>query len=191
MQALSQPPTARVLAPANPQQRPAASVPANQPLPAAPQFPTVTVVADGRDAAWRHAPVARLMPDRWIAVLRAGAATISATGRSIVQPLPVGPDPALPAPNPAADQLAVDAGMKWMIDFDEAEAKGMALRLTVPPDALSAGLGRCGKPAREGGGGEGHDAGAENSAAVEARIAVGGVTTRVHGRAPERLSSAS
>ncbi|MGE0258839.1 MAG: hypothetical protein AB7H71_04555 [Alphaproteobacteria bacterium] len=133
---------ARVLAPANPQQRPAASVPANQPLPAAPQFPTVTVVADGRDAAWRHAPVARLMPDRWIAVLRAGAATISATGRSIVQPLPVGPDPALPAPNPAADQLAVDAGMKWMIDFDEAEAKGMALRLTVPPDALSAGLGR-------------------------------------------------
>ena len=48
----------------------------------------------------------------------------------------------MPAPNPPADQLAVDAGMKWMIDFDEAEAKGMALRITVPPDALSAGLDR-------------------------------------------------
>ncbi len=42
------------------------------PLPVAPQFPTVTVVTDGQDSAWRHAPQARLMPDRWIAVLRTG-----------------------------------------------------------------------------------------------------------------------
>ncbi len=132
----------RALQPINPQQRPAATVPASQQLPVAPQFPAVTVVADGRDAAWRHAPVARLMPDRWIAVLRAGATTVSVTGSNIVRPLPVGPNPALPAPNPPADQLAVDAGMKWMIDFDEAEAKGMAVRITVPPVALSAGLDR-------------------------------------------------
>ena len=133
---------ARVLQPTNPQQRPTVIVPASQPLPVAPQFPVVTVVADGRDAAWRHAPMARLMPDRWIAVLRAGATTVSATGRSIARPLPVGPDPALPAPTPPDDQLAVDVGLKWMIDFDEAEAKGMALRLTVPPAALAAGLDR-------------------------------------------------
>jgi hypothetical protein len=30
--------------------------------------------------------------------------------------------------------------MKWMVDFNEAEAKGMALRITVPPASLAAGL---------------------------------------------------
>jgi hypothetical protein len=132
----------RVLRPTNPQQRPPAPVPANQQLPVAPQLPTVTVVADGHDSAWRRAPLARLMPDRWIALLRAGATTVSVTGHTIVGPLAVGPNPTAPEPTVPDDRLAVDAGMTWMIDFDEAEAKGMALRITVPPEALSTGLQR-------------------------------------------------
>ena len=133
---------ARMLQPTNPQQRPTAPVPTSLPLPVVPQLPTVTLVTDGQGSAWRHAPVARLMPDRWVAILRTGGETISVTGRNIIRPPAVGPNPAAPAPNVPGDRLAVDAGMRWMIDFDEAEAKGMALRMTVPPEALSAGLQR-------------------------------------------------
>ena len=82
------------------------------------------------------------MPDRWIAVLKSGTTTIQVFGRDIARPLYVGPDPNPQTPPPIVgdDQLQVDPGMKWMVDFDEAEQKGMALRITVPPAALSAGL---------------------------------------------------
>src|SRR5262249_49425392 len=57
------------------------------------------------------------------------------------------PDPQAPPPDAqteaailAGDQLAVDPGMAWMIDFDAAEAAGMALRTTIPPDTLAAGI---------------------------------------------------
>ena len=61
------------------------------------------------------------------------------TGRDIAQPLAVDPNPQAPTTTVAPDVLPVDAGMKWMVDFDEAEAKGMALRITVPA-ASAAGL---------------------------------------------------
>ena len=130
----------RVLRPTNPQARPTAPVPPDKPLALAPVFPAVTVVADGRNSAWRHAPQARLLPDRWIAVLRSGSTVIQVTGTDIVRPLAVGPDPMLAPAAVPDDQLPIDPGMKWMIDFKEAEAKGMALRITVPPAALAAGL---------------------------------------------------
>ena len=62
----------RVLEPTNPQQRPTAPVPSDKPLPVAPAFPSVTVIDDGQHAAWRRAPLARLMPDCWIAVVASG-----------------------------------------------------------------------------------------------------------------------
>ena len=36
-----------------------------------PAFPRVDVVEDGKDAAWRSAPKARLLPSRWIAIVQA------------------------------------------------------------------------------------------------------------------------
>ncbi len=131
---------ARLLTPTNPQQRPAAAVPAAQALSAAPVFPSVSVVSDGKDSAWRHAPQARLLPDRWIATAYSyGQGRLQVIGRDIVRPLAVGPDPQAPLPPPrasgiaAADQsVQVDEGMKWMVDFDAAEAVGMALRITLP-----------------------------------------------------------
>jgi hypothetical protein len=131
---------ARVLQPTN--ARPTTATAPNQPLNPAPIFPAVTVATDGKDSAWRHAPQARLMPDRWIAVLKFGATSIQVVGRDIARPLYVGPDPnPRPPPPPVPDdQLQLDPGMKWMVDFDEAEAKGMGLRITVPAAALSAGL---------------------------------------------------
>ncbi|MEJ8850705.1 hypothetical protein [Variovorax rhizosphaerae] len=129
---------ARVLAPTNPLQRPKVAVAANVALPDAPQWPSVTVVNDGKDAAWRHAPVARLMPDRWIAVIQAGGrVVIAAAGGPIRKPLATGPDPQAPVATVPADQLAVDEGMRWMVDFDEAEKAGMGLRIAIPPPTLA------------------------------------------------------
>jgi hypothetical protein len=139
---------ARVLQPANLAQRPAAPVPDGQPPPVAPQFPVLPPVGPGGESAWRHAPQARLLPDRWVAVVHsAGQVALQVTGKDIRRPLAVGPDPATPAPDPetaaairAGERLAVDPGMAWMVDFEAAEAAGMALRITIPPEVLVAGL---------------------------------------------------
>ncbi|MEO8630677.1 MAG: hypothetical protein ABI612_21650, partial [Betaproteobacteria bacterium] len=133
---------ARLLTPTNPQQRPATPVAAAQPLPVAPVFPAVSVVSDGKDSAWRHAPLARLLPDRWIATLHSyRIPALQVIGRDIVRPLAVGPDPqaappaATPGNSSANETVQVDAGMRWMVDFDAAEAAGMALRMPIPAGA--------------------------------------------------------
>ena len=131
----------RVLAPTNPQQRPTSPVAPDKPLPAAPAFPSVAVVDDGQHAAWRRAPLARLMPDFWIAVVASGGQpAIAVRGGNIVRPLAVGPDPKAQPASVNAETLAIDDGMKWMIDFDAAEAAGMALRIPIPAATLAAGI---------------------------------------------------
>ena len=72
---------------------------------------------------------------------------MTVTGKDIRRPLAVGPDPRAPEPDDATkaaiergEQLAIDAGMKWMTDFDEAESAGMALRIPIPAATLAAGL---------------------------------------------------
>ena len=122
---------ARVLRPTNAQDRPTAVVPPDQPLPKQPMFPALDGTVEGdADFSWRHAPVARLLPDRWIAVAySAGKVAATATGKDIKHTLAVGPDPKA-APQPIGDdELAIDKGMKWMVDFDAAEEEGMGLRL--------------------------------------------------------------
>ena len=133
---------ARQLKPTNAAQRPSAPVPAPQALPVAPAYPTVTVVSDGKDSAWRHAPQARLLPDRWIATAHVfGQPILQAVGRDIVRPLAVGPDPQAPVPATTdGESVQVDPGMKWMVDFDAAEAAGMALRMTIPAAAMSSSI---------------------------------------------------
>ena len=139
---------ARSLQPTNLAQRPTAPVPAGQDLPVAPVFPVLPPIGAGGESTWRHPPVARLLPDRWIAVVHSGGqAVLSATGKDITRPLAVGPDPQAPPPDAATeaailagDQLAIDPGMKWLVDFDSAEAVGMALRIIIPAAVLSAGL---------------------------------------------------
>lgn len=139
---------ARTLKPTNLQLRPAkAPAPGTAP-PNPPTFPVLPPVGPGGENAWRYAPMARLLPDRWTAIAHsAGKAALSVTGKDIRRPLAVGPDPQAPAPDAKTQaaiasgaQLGVDPGMKWLVDFDEAEAAGMAMRVTVPPDVLSAGI---------------------------------------------------
>jgi hypothetical protein len=135
---------ARVLQPSNP--RPAQPTPPGTPLAVAPVFPTLTLAS--QDSTWRHAPQARLLPDRWTAVLHsAGQVVATVTGQDLQRPLAVGPDPLAPPPDPATeaaiqagDQLAIDSGMAWMVDFNTAEQIGMALRIPLTPALLAAGL---------------------------------------------------
>jgi hypothetical protein len=133
---------ARVLRPTNAQDRPTAPVPPDQPLPTAPVFPNLGDPPEGEvDVSWRHAPVARLLPDRWIAVAyAAGKVVATSTGRDIQSPLAVGPDPQAPAREVGDDELAIDEGMRWMVDFDVAEEKGMALRLRIDSLVATAGI---------------------------------------------------
>jgi hypothetical protein len=129
---------ARVMQPTNPLDRPTTPTPFDATLTPAPVFPTIAPAKS--DEAWRTAPQARLLPDRWVAVLHAGGRVIaSVTGKDIRRPLAVGPDPkaldldeAANARIASGEQLAIDAGMKWMTDYDEAEAAGMALRIPLP-----------------------------------------------------------
>ena len=137
---------ARVLQPVNASERPTTPAPQGTAPSPAPVFPSITL-ADSQEG-WRHPPQARLLPDRWVAVVHSGgrvAATV--TGKDIRRPLAVGPDPRAPKPDDVTraaiergEQLAIDAGMKWMTDFDEAESAGMALRLPIPAATLTAGL---------------------------------------------------
>src|SRR6185503_10408616 len=127
-------------------QRPTSPTPAGQPLAVAPVFPAITVAP--QDDTWRHAPQARLLPDRWVAVVHSGGrVALTVTGRDIRRPLAVGPDPLAPPPDAQTEaaiasgqQLAIDAGMKWMTDFDEAESAGMGLRVAIPAATLAAGI---------------------------------------------------
>lgn len=137
----------RVLQPTNLEQRPTEPVASGTEPAFPPVFPTLPPVDVGGESAWRHAPQARLLPDRWVAIVHsAGQVALSVTGNDIVRPLAVGPDPRVEAPDSqtdasiAGDTLSLDDGMVWMIDFDAAEANGMALRITVPPAVLTAGI---------------------------------------------------
>ena len=133
---------ARVLRPTNMEARPESPVPESEPLSPAPRFPAIEVVNDGKDAAWRHAPLARLLPDRWLAVIHAGGRPVIAVSGAPIRPnLAVGPDPQVEEDNDiAADELAVDEGMRWMVDFDAAEECGMGLRIPIPVPTLAAGI---------------------------------------------------
>ena len=121
----------RQLTPTNPAERLATP-------PRPPKFPQVLARPEAqKNETWTRAPRTGVLPDQWIATaLIAGANPITVTGKPIPDPLPVGPNPqASVAQNDEA--LAIDEGMKWMVDFDEAERLGMALRLPLPPSAAA------------------------------------------------------
>lgn len=130
----------RETTPRNAAARPAAPTPPDQPLPVAPRFDDDTAIAEGDDG-WRSAPRARALPDRWLVVLEAdGRVVLAQPGSDIARPLAVGPDPRAPAGTGNDD--GVDAGMRWMVDFEVAVAAGMALRIAMSPALLAAGIER-------------------------------------------------
>jgi hypothetical protein len=87
-----------------------------------------------RAAAWTRAARAGGLPDRW-AVLgyQSGTRVLTAWGDPISEPLATGPTPAVNPPDPGDDELTIDDDMRWMVEFDQAVTKGMALRIPLSP----------------------------------------------------------
>src|SRR6185436_19319373 len=119
----------RATQPLNAAARPRQPLDPPAPLPVAPQFPIAPAGTVGP-----RTPVAQLLPDRWTATAYAGGAVVAiATGRPVAARLAVGPGLNAAAPPDTVDDApALDDGMRWMVDFDRAEADGMALRLRLP-----------------------------------------------------------
>jgi hypothetical protein len=130
----------RSLEPQNPDARPQSPIETGQPLPVAPKFPAVT----RRAAAQTRAPYAQLMPDQWMAIGYGTAGrAFTALSNPVREPLAAGPAPDLndqPPPGTGTAD-AVDADMKWLVDFNEAIAAGMAIRVRLPEE-VQGGLSR-------------------------------------------------
>ncbi|MGH8666799.1 MAG: hypothetical protein ACREUX_21255 [Burkholderiales bacterium] len=131
---------ARTLSPTNVADWPSKPVPAGKALLVAPKLGPAPMLEDPAGASWQRAPLARAMPQRWIAAATArGALVAHALGAPIEREPAVGPDPRDPTDS-LPDQPAIDAGMRWMMDFNEAEKLGMALRLTMPAAVVQQGI---------------------------------------------------
>jgi hypothetical protein len=89
--------------------------------------------AGTRPASWSRPPTTAALPDSWLAIACGpdGTPIGAALGGPITTPLQVGPDPTAATSAPSADELAVDPGIRWMIDFAEAISAGMGLSLIV------------------------------------------------------------
>ena len=96
-----------------------------------------------RESAWTRAPHTQVLPDRWVAIgYREEKAIVTAWGKPIRNVLATGPSPQ-PSEVSGTDQLpAIDAGMRWMIDFEAAETIGMALRIPLTEEQASCGFER-------------------------------------------------
>jgi hypothetical protein len=96
-----------------------------------------------RESAWTRAPHTQVLPDRWVAIgYREEKAIVTAWGNPIRDVLATGPSPQ-PSDVSGTDQLpAIDAGMRWIIDFEAAETIGMALRIPLTEEQASCGFER-------------------------------------------------
>jgi|GEM_PF-2076833 len=99
--------------------------------------PAKPVTTARRDETWTRASHTQVLPNRWVAVgYREEKPVVTAWGQPIPDPLATGPSPPRQAdPTIESNELpAIDEQMRWMIDFDTAEAKGMALRIPLTED---------------------------------------------------------
>jgi hypothetical protein len=126
---------ALAMTPNNIAQQPAAATPDGVdpvPKPDYPQPPS-------RKTSWEKPAVADALPDAWTVVTVFGSDTKQVRGSHIVPGLAVGMTPgagALPPDSP------VDAGMKWLVDFDAALRVGMALKIPLTPEQRASGFDR-------------------------------------------------
>lgn len=125
---------ALALKPLNPGDRPQTAIAADAPLPKPINFPTPATQAE----PWLRAPLTRLLPNFWVLLgYKNGKLVLNVKGGAIRESLASGPDP---SPNAVVDAVGIDAGMKWMVDFQEAEAVGMGLRAKLTKEIAAAGF---------------------------------------------------
>lgn len=123
---------ARALQPQNPDDRPRTPLAHTDALLHPPQFGPV----ETKPAPWTRAPLARALPNRWhVLGYRDGRLVVNVQGAPIAEPLAAGPTPADGDENPFNDPK-----LRWMVDFDAAEAAGMAVRAHLTVDEALGGL---------------------------------------------------
>ncbi|MCU1265913.1 MAG: uncharacterized protein JWM21_2231 [Acidobacteria bacterium] len=104
--------------------------PKDQPL----LFPTPATQPE----VWMRAPLTRVLPNFWVLLgYKNGRLVVNVKGGSIRNPLAAGPDP---SPSAIVDDMGIDKGMKWMVDFDAAEEAGMGIRAKLTKDDANMGL---------------------------------------------------
>ena len=89
---------------------------------------------------------ARLLPDAFVALgytdqpvaapATPGGALFAVRGNAIQEDPPIGPDPA------AASRDPWDPGSRWLADFDDAERRGLAIRIPIDATTAARGLTR-------------------------------------------------
>lgn len=122
------------LKPGNPDARPKDPLDPEAVLEKEIRFPNPATQAE----PWLRAPIARALPNFWVLLgYKNGQLVVNVKGRAIRESLAAGPDP---SPTAVVDQFGIDAGMKWMVDFQAAEEVGMGIRAKLTKEAAAAGL---------------------------------------------------
>jgi len=125
---------ARALKPLNPKERPLTPVAPDEPLPKSVRFPSPATKAE----SWMRAPETRVLPNQWTVLgYKDGRLLVNVQGGSIPDALATGPNP---SPSADTDEVGIDKGMRWMVDFEEAETVGMGIRARLSKEDAAAGL---------------------------------------------------
>src|SRR5678816_1532034 len=114
---------AQALKPLNPKEdRPDTPIADDKALPKPIRFPTPATQPE----PWMRAPQTRALPNFWtLLAYKNGQLIVNVKGGPIREPLATGPDP---SPSATVDEVGLDKGITWMVDFNAAEAAGMGIR---------------------------------------------------------------
>jgi hypothetical protein len=121
------------MTPTNQSSQPTAATPEGANPSPAPIFPTPPT----RDSSWQKPALAACLPDAWTVVLVSGTATSTFRSGPVTPGLAVGLTPGAGSFPPGSP---VDAGLQWLVDFDQALAGGMALKISLTADQHQVGF---------------------------------------------------
>lgn len=121
------------MTPANQISQPAAATLAGATPNPAPIFPTPAT----RSGSWQKPALAALLPDAWTVVLVSATSTASFRSGPVTTDLAVGLTPGGSGFPPGSP---VDAGLQWLVDFDQAMAAGMAIKISLTAEQYGAGF---------------------------------------------------
>jgi hypothetical protein len=123
------------MTPSNLSSQPTAATPQGGTPSPAPIYPKPAT----RDSSWEKPALAALLPDSWTVVLEKSATTSTFRGGTISSNLAVGLTPGAGAFPPGSP---VDSGLQWLVDFNEALAAGMALKIPLTAEQHANGFDR-------------------------------------------------
>jgi hypothetical protein len=96
-------------------------------------------------SSWSEAPVAELLPDKFVCILQKAKNTRTEIfAHGVHDNLPVGPDPSLPPEEQVKKDdngnLIVNEALQWSVDFEKAVSVGMATKINLTPQEYQGGF---------------------------------------------------